>query len=292
MDISCKLFNSLIEPVLLYASEIWGAQFISLKKLEMFLPEKVLLKFCKSTLQVNNHAHNWACRSELGLYPLLLSVLIKMVNFYSHMQNTNNVILQYAFTECKILAQKNSGWLYKLYTYIDNIHQDRTILNNPALLIKIIKTYYQFIFIENLSATIKPNGSSNKMRTYKLFKDNIQIEPYLLHCIHPQHRKHFSKLRLSNHSLKVETGRHTNPFTPLEKRLCNQCNVIEDEYHHIVECEKYTSQRSKLYQCIESNNSMFTNMSSQEQFIFIMQNQNPAYAGIVCKLIYNYTANQ
>jgi hypothetical protein len=51
---------------------------------------------------------------------------------------------------------------------------------------------------------------------------------------------------ISNSNLLNEQGRHQN--IPLENRLCPICKLeIENEYHFVIECNKLTSSRSKLY---------------------------------------------
>ena len=76
------------------------------------------------------------------------------------------------------------------------------------------------------------------------------------------HRYIISRWRLSNHDLKIETGRYTKPCTPREERLCNVCNSIEDEYHVIFVCPLYTTIRHNYVDLVESNNiSMFLDPS-------------------------------
>ena len=42
----------------------------------------------------------------------------------------------------------------------------------------------------------------------------------------------------------METGRYTKPTaTPIEKRLCFNCKVVEDEFHFIFKCSLYNSER-------------------------------------------------
>ena len=52
-----------------------------------------------------------------------------------------------------------------------------------------------------------------------------------------------TKLRLSAHQLKIERGRYSN--TPVEDRLCRQCDLgeVETEEHFILTCPKYHQQR-------------------------------------------------
>jgi hypothetical protein len=47
----------------------------------------------------------------------------------------------------------------------------------------------------------------NKLRTYRLFKNNISLEPYLS-MKNDEERILLSKLRISNHNLEIERGRH------------------------------------------------------------------------------------
>jgi hypothetical protein len=47
----------------------------------------------------------------------------------------------------------------------------------------------------------------NKLRTYRLYKNNISLEPYLS-MKNDEQRILLSKLRISNHNLEIERGRH------------------------------------------------------------------------------------
>ena len=43
----------------------------------------------------------------------------------------------------------------------------------------------------------------------------------------------------------IFVGRWTRPRTPVNERLCNTCNCLEDEYHFVIECCLYNSLRRK-----------------------------------------------
>ena len=49
-----------------------------------------------------------------------------------------------------------------------------------------------------------------KMRTYVKFKTVNKLEDYLIHTNDLNNRFSISKLRLSDHRLKIETGRYEN----------------------------------------------------------------------------------
>ena len=51
---------------------------------------------------------------------------------------------------------------------------------------------------------------------------------------------------MSSHRLAIDSGRWVKPIRlPLEERKCTDCNVLEDEYHFIFECNRYTELRKK-----------------------------------------------
>ena len=61
----CRLFDKLVAPVILYASEIWGFHASS-------AVERVHLKFCKWSLKVPNCTTNEMVCGELGSFPMLI----------------------------------------------------------------------------------------------------------------------------------------------------------------------------------------------------------------------------
>ena len=60
-----ETFNSLIKPIILFSSEIWGYEI----KADC-TTEKPLLRFCKHILGVNRTSLNNAVLGELGAFPL------------------------------------------------------------------------------------------------------------------------------------------------------------------------------------------------------------------------------
>jgi hypothetical protein len=60
------------------------------------------------------------------------------------------------------------------------------------------------------------NSCGNKLRTYRLFKDQIVFEP--LNWGTYNQRNILTKFRISSHKLEIEKGRYMN--TPAEQRIC------------------------------------------------------------------------
>ena len=67
-----------------------------------------------------------------------------------------------------------------------------------------------------------------KFKIYKQF--NPDLKPLDVHRTHHK----FSRLRLSSHSMPIETGRWSR--TLREERLCTTCNTLGDERHFIYHC--------------------------------------------------------
>ena len=46
---------------------------------------------------------------------------------------------------------------------------------------------------------------------------------------------------MSSHRLSIESGRWAKPTAiPLEQRKCSICQVLEDEFHFVLQCQAYT----------------------------------------------------
>ena len=95
----------------------------------------------------------------------------------------------------------------------------------------------------------------------------FQFQTYLEQINVFKYMQVLSKLRMSSHRLAIESGRwarHTSP--PMNKRKCVHCNVLEDEFHFVIECQifielrtkflsKYYRKMSSMYKCIELLNT-------------------------------------
>lgn len=76
----------------------------------------------------------------------------------------------------------------------------------------------------------------SKFQTYLLINPNLVINDIYIdkaNSIPEYQRINFSRLRLSSHNLKIETGRWSR--IPREERLCN-CGILQTEYHIIFDC--------------------------------------------------------
>ena len=62
----------------------------------------------------------------------------------------------------------------------------------------------------------------------------------------PKYRISVSKLKMSSHRLYVETWRWRRPqYVSYHERKCHICNVLDDEYHFVLECRMLIDPRNK-----------------------------------------------
>ena len=76
VDIQLLLFDSMIEPILIYGSEVCGYE--NLKFIE-----QIHLKYCKRVLQVRNTTPNFMVLGELGRFLVEVKVKLRMISFWS-----------------------------------------------------------------------------------------------------------------------------------------------------------------------------------------------------------------
>ena len=124
-----------------------------------------------------------------------------------------------------------------------------------------------------------------KAEGYVCYKTNINFEFYLKVCKNRKERVMFTKLRLSDHCLQIEKGRHCRPKIPREQRYCDFCTrKIEDEIHFVSECRLYEG-RELLFDYINDAYPNFKNLSIKNKFIFLMSQTNADITKKITKLI-------
>lgn len=297
---SCHVFDHTIKPILLYCSDVWGC-YINLKhqsdilcnftKLSSVFPaDKLNLHFSKYILGVHKKSSNLAVMSELGRIPLVIDILKSTIKYWYRIEKSNNILLKNAYTEVKTLH--NFG-THTWYSYIlhamkildINISKTNLLAYKPSTLsikLKIYcKKYYKKVWLETRNKLIKENG---KLRTYLKFKFTFEEEKYLnLNDFH--NRKVLTKFRISNHKLKIESGRFTN--TPLEERICEKCfsDNIEDETHFLFECSFYNYKRQCLLNNIYTQCPNFKYLSNQDKLVWLMTMENNTIIEKTCEFL-------
>ena len=115
----------------------------------------------------------------------------------------------------------------------------------------------------------------NKLRTYRLFKNDFATESYVQMNMSIAQRRAIAQFRTGVAPLALETGRYIG--TPAEERYCFHCKefgsqVVENEEHVILACPLYNSIRSKFLEKIIDPE--YGSLPNAEKMSFILANDS------------------
>lgn len=232
VDVQLKLFDSLVEPILLYGSEVWGYE-----NLEII--ERVHLQFCKRILNLRPSTPNFMVYGELGRHPLHVRANMRMVSFWCRLLKNEtklSSILYKLMLALNINEGMNFRWIAHIRSLFDNTGLGYIFANQLHIewntLKPVLYNRFRDQFIQSWFSNIV---NSSKGDFYETFKTDFGIENYLLRLPESK-RKYITKLRTCNLKLPIETGRWNK--TPRHERICPLCrNGIGDEYHYLFICD-------------------------------------------------------
>merc|ERR1712035_109342 len=97
-----KIFQSVIEPIILYGSEVWGPLVTQdFEKWDKHPIESLHTEICKSILKVHRNTPNNGCRAELGQFPLLIWIQKRAIKFYHHLKASDPNSYHYKALQCQ-----------------------------------------------------------------------------------------------------------------------------------------------------------------------------------------------
>ena len=102
------------------------------------------------------------------------------------------------------------------------------------------------------------------------FKTSFIPEDYLS-VKQEKHCNAMARLRISAHSHAIEGGKYTTPPTPIENRTCKHCpEDIENEYHFLIQCKTYCTDRETLYKGIEMKCLQFKSLDNKSKLMYML----------------------
>ena len=151
------------------------------------------------------------------------------------------------FLLIRITGMGKKNWAANVKTLLDNFGFSY-VWNNPFIV--NLKSFH-LTFRERVIDVFKQEwfnkiSLSGSLTLYKNIKLSFGIENYL-DVLPSKLRINISKLRLSAHQLRIETGRYARNRLDRALRLCTLCDKsdLEDEYHFVLVCPVYDSIRKK-----------------------------------------------
>ena len=111
-------------------------------------------------------------------------------------------------------------------------------------------------------------------RTYCKIKTSFGSEKYLFIINNFTLKRAITKLRISSHRLKIETGRYLK--LEVNKRLCNKwdLNKIEDEINVLLECPSTSTDRQVLIDMINNNCNNFQYLNLSDNFFWLLNSES------------------
>ena len=259
-----SVFDTYINSILSYGSEVWG--FHSGHDFE-----KVHIQFCKRLLGVKKGTCNEFVYSELGRFPRQVTRKLRIFKYWIKLRNTTHCILRGIYEE---MSQYNDNWLInirqELYSLGLNYIWNLSYVDDSIYVIikqRMLDNFKQLCYSKTKTT---PKGL-----LYQHLLNEFKLQTYLRLPMEMRYIKEICKIRICAHKLNIESGRYRN--IERSERICTLCNanVIEDEYHFIIECPQYKDLRCKyiknyyykhpsVYRFIQllttSNNKEFKNL--------------------------------
>ena len=270
IDVQLHCFDTMVKPVLLYCSEVWGQDLLhTVKDWKIDILdnnneiEKMHIKFCKYLLHVHSKASNVAVRSELGRQTLNCSIIASILKYFVRLElMSDDRPVKQVYNVTKNAKFGLSNIAYKLFETLGIDFNDYTFGSNASFkkFNNELNEQIQYCFEEEwfnfITSPVGKGGKGNKLRTYSLFKKKYELERYLLDIKDYYDRVSLTKLRISAHSLRIEKGRYERKHgkeLPVNERICKYChlNNIEDEYHFTMKCDLYTDSRIKMLKFLD-----------------------------------------
>ena len=217
--------------------------------------EKLQLKFCKSILGVHKKSMKMPVLAELGRYPLFFQLIGQVITFWVHIiEMKQNSCISDAYSDLfKEGAHVHSPWIQFVKTILKNLGFSHVWNNQGTMSCKRLKHAIVNKLIELYKVywnNTKQNENVSRLHFYNKFTKFYRMEPYLS-SNNFEVRRTMSRFRLSAHDLAIEKGRQQN--IPRNNRLCNICNVIEDEEHFLNECKIYQEVRKEFLADIQTD---------------------------------------
>ena len=236
-----NLFDKMILPICTYNCEVWGVSFFPYKfSTRDFLAEKQLKNpidklqgsFLKRTLGVNTCTSNWAVKSETNRNSILIKIIKRMIEFWSHIKETESEITQDTLKLAnKIHNEGNTSWLTSIVKIAEIVGINQDILGES-------KKHIDQPLTKQLKKMWYSNNekySQGKLKLYTSFKEHPGFENYLNES-NPKLCQAITKIRISAHNFPTETDHFENKNQT--NRICPLCcEGIGNELHYLIECK-------------------------------------------------------
>ena len=261
------LFSYCVCPIIDYGSAVWGV-----KKYEKL--EQVQYKAMRYFLGVHRFAPIDMLKGDFGWLSCHSRHRLSMLRLWNRLVSmpTTRVTSKIFMWDLSCI-DKSMSWSNNARNVFNDIGA-MSCLNNllPCDLeyaLAHLKTIEEDQW--NTRRSDKP-----KLRFYNMFKPDFNQEDYLNLNVHKFQRSLFAQFRAGILPLQVEVGRYRD--VPLSERLCTLCDtdLVEDEFHLLCVCTKYSDLRCELYEKATQVYALFSLLDDLDKFVFLVSNLQKA----------------
>ena len=312
VDRAFQLFDSLVSPVALYATEFWFPHSIPKKSFnnkeqllsswESLKGETINQSCSRIILSVHRKTSRLAVMGELGRYPLAVKAISQCLNYRQCLASkpADSLIGQAMGEMASLANQGKDCWLTRV-NRMEELLQLPTITYSKysgKTFTKLVKSCFDRYWLDQIKMSrVGIDGQPhNKLLTYSTFKCCFKVEPYVNLIRNRNQRCHLTRLRVSAHRLGCEVGRYTRPPVPRDKRYCVYCppqpgpaglpvRPLDTECHCLTQCVVGQDDRPDLYTVISSNYSNFSNLDNNSKFKMLVCPTNAAQCKAVNRFL-------
>ena len=242
------VFDAALLSAVFYSCESWMADSV-FKHVQPMYHSAV-----KALLGVRTTTANYLCLAEVGLPTVKGYIQDLQAKYFTKILAQRENLVDDPFMFAWVICREKRT---PHYVYVSRLLAASCTREND---------------IAKVKCSIANDNIHSKFRVYKEINPDMSVHPVYGHSkTVPEHQRLcFSRLRLSSHNLRIETGRWSR--TPREQRLC-ACGEVQTEEHIICKCHLTNDIREKAIE----NNVDFSNVSS-----FFASNTI-----VVCKVLYD-----
>ena len=269
VDLTLKLFDHTVLPILTYGSEIFGFENLD-------IIEKVHNEFLRKLLKVRKSTPLYMIHGELGRYPIYVIIKSRMIQFWSKLFVNRNKISFKIYNYMLSQQSTRFKWVTEIKSVLDSVGLSYVWQQNAPVPLNLHKLVKQILIDQYTQQWNTLVNSSNKGKLYHIYKESIGFEAYLK-LLPLTDALSLFKFRTANHKLPIETGRWDG--TLIEHRKCSLCQrgEIGTERHYLLSCDHFNDIRSKYLPTCNINLD-----SSEYNYKKLMQSSSPA---ILSKLV-------
>ena len=278
-DIFTSLYDSMVSSIIDYGSAIWGHSSFS-------CIEAVQNRASRYFLGLGPRAPNRAVQGDIGWKlqdDRQFTCIVRQWLRNCNMEDSRLSKKVFAWAVMKAsLGLKNR--YYKIIERLKQYNLDYLIDVNTNVMFKDIKSELASIMVKKTSERwlddvnrchSKSGKGGNKLRTYKLFKSNLEPECYVHMNIKKKYRRALAMFRTGVAPINIELLRY-GEGKKLEDRKCIHCaDAIETECHVLTTCPLYVDLRTELYESI--NDILFQTLNDEQKMCYMLSNSECVY---------------